>query len=238
MRRLIGDKKERQERGVYVAEGMTLLTELASSSVRSFYIKESAEKECKEIVGRFPDAESIVLSDDVFTSVSDTVSPSGLIAVIEKKTVEAVEGDTVLLLDGVSDAGNVGTIIRTASARGIKTVICVHSCADPFSPKAVRASMGGIFKVNVIESDFDQALKLISDYKLIALDMNGVDINDYRANAKKIVIAVGNEAHGLSEELKKRADDIVSLPMEEGGVESLNASVAMGIAMYMIKKGE
>ena len=224
---------------MYVAEGATLLTELPlSCPVLSFYIKESAENKYRDRIERFPKAEQYVLSDDVFDSVADTVTPGGLIAVIKTEVTATVEGDTVALLDGVSDAGNVGTIIRTASARGIKTVFCIHNCADPYSPKAVRASMGGIFKVNVFETDIDEAKNLLEGYKFIALDMNGVNVESYNANAKKIVICVGNEAHGLSEEVKNIADDIVSIPMEEGGVESLNASVAMGIAMYMIKKGE
>lgn len=239
LRRFINDKKTRQEYGVFVAEGKTLLTELPlSCPVLSFFIKQSVEGECRILSERFPSAEVSVLSDEVFDSVADTVTPSGAIAVIETRYADKAEGDTVILMDGVSDAGNVGTIIRTASARGIKTVFCVHACADPFSPKAVRASMGGIFKVNVVETDVMAALSLLKGYRLIALDMNGTDINEYRSNAKKIVIAVGNEAHGLSEEIRRGADDVVSLPMEEGGVESLNASVAAGIAMYMIKKGE
>ena len=239
LRRLINDKKERQSQDVYVAEGKTLLTELPSSCpVSCFFLKSSLGSDGKKFSDKFPEAEIVVLSDDVFDTVSDTVSPSGVIAVIKRVHSHSIEGDTVVLMDGVSDAGNVGSIIRTASARGIKTVICVHSCADPFSPKAVRASMGGIFKVNAWEEYAEKALELLKDYRLIALDMNGVDIGKYETQAKRIVIAVGNEAHGLSDEIRKRADDVVSLPMEEGGVESLNASVAAGIAMYMIKKGE
>ncbi len=224
--------------GVYVAEGITLLTEIPDDfPVRTFFVRKSNESRSEEIRNRFPEVETLIVNDDVFDSIADTVTPSGLIAVIKKVTYQSVEGDTVLVMDGVSDAGNVGAIIRTACARGIKSVIAIHDCADPFSPKAVRASMGGVFKTKILELSSNNALDLLQSYQKIVLDMGGEDIYSFRSAPQKAII-VGNEAHGVSEEIKSIADATVSIPMVENGVESLNASVAAGIAMYLIKQGE
>ena len=237
LRRLINDKKERQESGLYVAEGVTLLSSVPENcAVKSFFIRASAETKVSEIVNRFSAAETIVLSDDVYDSVSDTVTPSGITAVIERPGSCEIKGNLILVLDGVSDAGNVGTIVRTAVARGISDVVLVHSCADPYSPKAVRASMGGIFKINVIERA-ENAEELLAGYKVITLDMGGENIFEFEPKGK-IALVVGNEAHGVSEEIRNLADATVAIPMKEDGVESLNAAVAAGIAMYLIGKGE
>ena len=237
LRRLNNDKKARQEYSVYVAEGVTLLSAIPEScSVRSFFIRASAESKVSEIVRRFPSAEVVILSDDVYDSVSDTVTPSGITAVIERPGSKKVSGNMILALDGVSDAGNVGTIVRTAVACGIKDVVLAHSCADPYSPKAVRASMGGIFKINVVECGDDFG-KVLDGYTVVTLDMGGENIFGYKPK-EKTALVVGNEAHGVSEEMRALASDTVAIPMEKDGVESLNAAVAAGIAMYLIGKGE
>ncbi len=238
LRRLIADKKAREEEGVYVAEGSIILSELSERDrVLAFFVRQTEEAKTEKIVSRFPGAEKHLLSSDVFDSVSDTVTPSGIIAVVKKRVDLDEPGDTVIVLDGVSDAGNVGTIIRTASACGIEDAVILHSCADPFSPKAVRASMGGIFKTNVRILTIEEAKDFLKDFCVVVLDMKGQSIFDYERK-EKTAIVVGNEAHGVSTEVRTMAQDVVSLPMAKDGVESLNASVAAGIAMYLIKKGE
>lgn len=238
MRRLNNDKKAREENSVYVAEGVTLLSSLSNNcSIKCFFIRASAEEKVKGIVNNFPAAEVCVLSDDVYDSVSDTVSPSGITAVIDRPDPKPIKGDVVLVLDGVSDAGNVGTVIRTAVAAGISDVVTTHSCADPYSPKAVRASMGGIFKINVTECDPGAVKELLDGYSFATLDMGGENIFRFERK-RKTALVVGNEAHGISDEMKALSDITLAIPMVKDGVESLNAAVAVGIAMYLIKKGD
>ncbi len=238
LRRLFAEKKLRQEQNVYIAEGFTLVGDIpVSCEVKSFFVRESENVKGEKIISRFPNAEVTVLSDSVFDSVSDTVSPSGIIALVERNKPEAPQEKTVLVLDGISDAGNMGTIIRTASACGVRSVVCLHSCCDPFAPKSVRASMGGVFYENIIETTEEDFLSVLKGYRIFSLDMGGKDIFSFECAENKAIV-VGNEAHGISDFIRACTTQFLAIPMVQRGVESLNASVAAGIAMYMIKKGE
>lgn len=226
---LIKDKKNRYDAGEFVAEGVTIVKDIPAELISRVFIREGDFDKLSYLAKGKP---CYSVKDDVFDSVADTKTPSGAIAVIKIPVQRAVEGNLALLLCGVSDAGNVGTIIRTACARGIDSVVCVNT-ADPYSPKAVRAAMGGTGKVNICQTDLQSALDMLDDYELIALDMGGICIHDYK-QAGKTVLAVGNEAHGVPAEVLSKADKIISIPMVENGVESLNAAVSVGIAMYLI----
>ena len=135
-----------------------------------------------------------------------------------------------LLLDGVRDPGNLGTIIRTAAAAGYKRIY-LKDCADPFNPKTVRASMSGVFGVTLcsVGEDFSRYLGV----PVYAADMGGENV--FHTEKKDVCIALGGEANGLSPEVRAAAEKIVSVPMEAGS-ESLNVAVAAGILMYALKK--
>ncbi len=229
LRAICRDRKYRYAYGEYVAEGVTIVKDIPDEYVVEIFVKESR---CASLADYFNREKVRIVKDEIFDSVADTVTPSGVIATIKIPTKKEVIGDEVVLLCGLSDAGNVGTIVRTACAKGIKTVVCVET-ADPFSPKAVRASMGGITKVNVVQTSYEEALDMLAGYELIVLDMNGICIYDYK-KADKIIIAVGNEAHGIPAVIRDRSDAILSIPMVNDGVESLNAAVSAGIAIYTI----
>ncbi len=234
LRALYKDKKLRSEEGVFIAEGVNLVKDIPTDySVVSLFIKESKESDLAFLEEKF-DTEAYIVKDGLFDAVADQVTPSGVIALVAKQVPPArPKGDTVLLLDGISDAGNMGTIIRTAAARGIQTIICAD-CTDAFSPKCVRAAMSGTFRVSIIETTLSDALSLLCGYSIIGLDMDGECIYGYKKGDKKIAIAVGNEAHGLSKETREVIDEKLSIPMENG-MESLNAAVSAGIAMYLIR---
>ena len=141
------------------------------------------------------------------------------------------EGVNAVVLDGVQDSGNVGTIIRTAVGAGFSDVYLVDS-ADAFSPKTVRASMGAVLRANVIKARAEELEDYLTGYDKVAMDMGGDDVFSYRPK-RKVAIIVGNEAHGLSDFARKFSDVTLSIPMQ-GGQESLNVAVAAGIAMYVI----
>lgn len=230
LRSLYRDRKNRYLYGEYIAEGVTMVKDLDPASLKEVYIKQS---KADALVECFPAEKTIIVKDEIFDKVADAKTPSGVIATVSLPDSKTVVGDIAVMLCGLSDAGNVGTIIRTACAAGIKTVVCVNS-ADPYSPKSVRASMGAIAKQNIIETDYNKALQMLADYKIITLDMDGICIYDYRLEGKS-VIAVGNEAHGIPDEIRLASDVRLNIPMAKDGVESLNAAVASSIAMYLLQ---
>ena len=229
LRSLYRDKKARYTNREYVAEGATMVKDVEHARVKTYFVRESNLDEFLPIL---KNSEYYVVKDTIFDSIADTVTPSGIIAVLRMDEKNNVEGDEVILLCGLSDCGNIGTIIRTACAKGIKTVVLCES-ADPYSPKSVRASMGGITKINIVIAQYDQALKMLSGYDIVALDMAGKSIYSYQ-KPTKIAIAVGSESHGVPDIIKTNCSDVLSIPMRDDGVESLNASVAAGIAMYLL----
>ncbi len=231
------DKKGRRQCGTYLAEGKKLIREALALGlpVRALYAAEDAV----EFFGEFdalPCAVT-VLSRSVFDRASTERTPEGVMAEIALPSEELRLTGDVLLLDGVSDPGNLGTLIRTAAAAGYETVLAVET-ADAFSPKAVRAAMGGLFRVCVIPTTRENAIATLmdGDYKLIAADMDGEDAFAFTASGK-ICLAVGNEANGLSEEITKSATYTVKIPMQNG-MESLNAAISGSILMYLLKRNK
>lgn len=217
---------------MFVCEGVNLVKDIPPHIVlRELFIKESRYNNLAYLEKKFG-VEAYVLSDSIFDSVADAMSPSGVIAVVDKPETRKVNGDIILLLTGISDAGNLGTIIRTAAARGIDTVVCMD-CCEAFSPKTVRASMGGVCFVNIVECSEREVDAYLDGYNIISLDMGGESIYSYKRKGK-IAIAVGSEAHGIAGFIREKSKKILCIPMAEGRVESLNAAVSAGIAMYLI----
>jgi TrmH family RNA methyltransferase len=147
-----------------------------------------------------------------------------------------VEGDRLLLAEDLQDPGNVGTLIRTANAFGFDGVILAGACADPFGPKAVRASMGAVFRRRVWTMSSGEAI--------LALKEKGVPLvaAALRADAEtlgkwefpqRLALAIGNEGHGLSAEMLEAADRVVRIPMEPGA-ESLNAGAAAAVLLWEV----
>lgn len=171
-----------------------------------------------------------VLEDKVFEYVSDTVSPYGIAAVLKiKKAAFKMPNGKALLLDHIQDPGNLGTIYRTAAACDFKEIYLLN-CVDLYSPKVVRSTLGGLFKVNTYEIDEDEALELVKGTNSAVLDMNGENILTSKLS-KDIVFVCGNEAHGVSEIFKNSCKKVYSLPMKNG-IESLNVAIATAVAMY------
>lgn len=224
------DKKGRREHGLYITEGVKTVNEAVKSNQDILYIV-GVEKRLLEIVSS--SAEIITVTEEVFSYLSDETTPQGVLAVIKTPSfkVQAPMGNA-LILDGVSDPGNMGTIIRTAAAAGYKDVYLIN-CTDPYAPKAVRSSMSGIFFVNIYKGDYDEVFSALDGYAILAADMKGENLFEYTP-PKNYAIAIGNEANGLSMEVKSKAFKTLSIPMSENS-ESLNAAVAASLMMYNLK---
>ena len=180
------------------------------------------------------DDSAIRVSDEVFARLSDEKTPQGILCVVkipEKPLCPPRE--SCLFLDGISDPGNMGAIIRTANAAGYRELYLAE-CTDPYSPKSVRASMSGIFFVNLYTGERKEILSALAGVPILAADMDGENIFSFSPPAK-YVLAIGNEANGISEEVFKAAEYTLKIPMQ-ASQESLNAAVSAGIAMYVLKR--
>ena len=150
-----------------------------------------------------------------------------------KLAEERGEDPFLILLDGIEDPHNLGAIIRTAVAAGYEDVY-LAGCADPFSPKSVRASMSGVFFARIMQGTRQEVLSVLN-VPLIAADMDGEDVFAFRP-PEVFCLAVGSEGSGLSEEVRGVAAYTVRIPMD-ARTESLNAAVSAGILMYALKAG-
>ena len=178
----------------------------------------------------------IYVSKKVFNFLTDVIAPQGILAVVEKpnpNTRIKYDQDIILVLDGIQDPGNLGTILRTADSANLKQIILSSDSADPYNPKVVRSTMGAIFRMNIITTDnLTKTLQMIKKHKfeVVATSLD-TDKSVYDIKYNKKVIIIGNEAKGVSKEIQDLADQRVKIPML-GKTESLNASVAASIMIY------
>ena len=186
--------------------------------------------------GQAPLAEKTVfVSDDVFKTLSDEKSPQGILcrAKIPSLPLVAPKGKA-LFLDGVADPGNVGAIIRTANAAGYSEIYLTKECADPYSPKSVRASMSGVFFTKLYQGERSDILESLKDTPILVADMDGENVFTFNAPGR-FALVIGNAANGVSDEVFACATHTVKIPMSETQ-ESLNAAVSAGIIMYVLQK--
>lgn len=224
----LADKKYRKRSGLYVIEGYRLVTDAQKygADIAAVYVRQS-------VAEQYSFADRTVVADRVFDKLCDTVNGQGVLAVVRKQTDKPTSptGNS-LVLDGLQDPGNVGTLIRTAAACGFSDVYAANS-ADLYSPKVLRSAMSAHFCVGLHECEnIEQAFDLLRDVTVTAADMQGDDVFE-TTFCGKIALVVGNEGNGLSDCTRCRADKIVSLPMSNG-FESLNAAVAGSVIMYQI----
>ena len=231
--RSLRDKKFRKQSGLFVVEGGNIFKDMPDGlSVEYILATEERLDEVQKLI--FSTRVCVyVVSESVMKSLSDTVTPYGLIAVLKTPQVEfSMPKGNALLLDGVSDPGNMGTIIRTAAARGFEDIYLLD-CVDVYSPKVVRATLGGLFKVRLCEVDESEAIDLLDNLNSAVLDFGGEDLTKAEINSP-ILIVTGSEAHGVRDSVLAHSKRILTLPMTNG-IESLNAAVATAVAMYQTK---
>ncbi len=228
--RSLSDKKFRDQTGLYMVESVKLVKDALSlgANVKLVLGTEKGVSALGQI-----DVVTETVSEDIYKYVSEQVSPQGVLALIHKPTTNVAIGGKSLLLDDVADPANVGAIIRTAAACGFKTIYMTEGSADPYSPKAVRSAMGGIFRVNVVRDSIEKLLDCIKNPITVA-DMYGKNVFESKIEGD-FCLVIGNEGKGVSDLVKNKAKYTVSIPMQNG-MESLNAAVSAGILMYALKK--
>ncbi|MCM1546251.1 MAG: RNA methyltransferase [Clostridiales bacterium] len=222
----LAEKKYRKLYGQFIVESVKAVDECLSSGMQV------EEIVCTQnLADKYPSA--IVVTDELFERISTEKTPQGVLAVAKLPQNSAIAPrGSCLLLDRLQDPGNIGTIIRTANAAGYEDIYLVN-CADPYSPKAVRASMGGVFYVNLHESGYDEVFEALKGIPLICADMSGEDIFAFGA-PERFCLCIGNEGDGVSDTVVENSAYKVKIPMRET-CESLNAGVSAAVAMYVLK---
>ncbi|MGN0976772.1 MAG: TrmH family RNA methyltransferase [Faecousia sp.] len=234
VKKLLSSRKAREEAGLFAADGTKLL---------------------REAVRYFPGLETVILSDgveapvpeqvrlvrvpgDVMASISPMASPQGALFVCripEKKAFVPRPG--MLLLDGIQDPGNLGTILRTADALDIPAAL-LEGCADPYSHKVVRSSMGAVFRSDVIQTTWAEAKARCEaagiPVGVTALSDRAVDLR--QAELKNMAVVIGSEGQGVRREILGSAGAELIIPMNPR-CESLNAAIAAAIVMWQMKQG-
>ena len=233
VRKLLSSRKERETAGLFAADGTKLL---------------------QEAIRYCPGLETVILSDgvdadipghcrvvrvpgDVMESISPMASPQGAVFLCrlpEKKPFAPAKG--MLLLDGIQDPGNLGTILRTADALNVPTAI-LEGCADPFSHKVVRASMGAVFRTDVTVTTWEEAKAgcAAAGIPVAVTALRAISQDIRKADVGTMAVVIGSEGQGVRQEILNSAAQALLIPMNEH-CESLNAAIAAAIVMWQMAK--
>ena len=233
VRKLLFSRKERETAGLFAADGTKLL---------------------QEAIRFCPGLETVILSDgvdadipghcrvvrvpgDVMESISPMASPQGAVFLCrlpEKKPFAPTKG--MLLLDGIQDPGNLGTILRTADALNVPTAI-LEGCADPFSHKVVRASMGAVFRTDVTVTTWEEAKAgcAAAGIPVAVTALRAISQDIRKADVGTMAVVIGSEGQGVRQEILNSAAQALLIPMNEH-CESLNAAIAAAIVMWQMAK--
>lgn len=251
-------KKYRDKENLYIIEGIKMSLEV----VNSMSLKQNIEFALysKEILQSINNGDKMLdslknLSDktnviettkEVINYLTSTVTPQGIILVVKKSKkdifnyIKENKNKKFLIVDRVQDAGNLGSIIRSANAFDCKNIICIKGTTDPFSDKVIRSTMGGFLKTNIFEVEKDEIKLLINTLKeqnyniAVTALYNSVEFEEAKLQGKinkKTIFVVGNEANGACDEFLENADIRVRLKMSEDA-ESLNVAMATSICLY------
>lgn len=227
----LNQKKYRDKTGLFLVEGEHLVLEAYKSGcLKELLIEEDT---------LFPlDVETSFVSHNILTYISELDTPPMMIGVCYKKTPHNKEiGNRILALDAIQDPGNLGTIIRSAVAFHVDTIILGKGTVDVYNSKVVRASQGMIFHVNIIELDLENSL---SEYKKNGYQIIGTKVTHGKSlkdieKIEKFVIIMGNEGNGMQESVSGLCDSFIYIDMDEA-CESLNVGVATSIILYELDK--
>jgi len=229
------DRKGRRETGCFLVEGRKMVEEAIASAFPVEAVLVDVDRQGEFALPAGIPAYS--MPGHVLAAVCDTKTPQGIAAVVRMAEVE-LRGPRLVAMDGVQDPGNVGTIIRTADAAGFDGVILTSQCADVFSPKVLRATMGSVFRMGIRVTDDLPGLltRMVQEgASVLSSQLDGEPFYQRSPLNERFVLVIGSEGNGVTDEVKAIATHRVKLPMR-GGAESLNAAVAAGIMMYELTR--
>lgn len=230
--RSLQQKKFRNELNLFVVEGKKMVEEALQSSfiLHSLYTTDNA----------FHHELAIEVNNKEMEMMSSLTTASPYLVVLQKKDNPLPETkvlkDTVLVLDGIADPGNMGTILRTAEWFGIEHVFCSDDCVELYNPKTVQSTMGSLFRTNAYYHPVKELMDYLksNDYRISGADMNGTYIYDHTFQTKEAIV-IGSESHGLRSQMRECIDSYITIPTK-GKAESLNASIATAIIVAEITR--
>lgn len=219
--------KKRKEYNMFIVEGMHLVLEAYKCGyLEEIYLleNESLELDC--------DLDITYVTYEVMEKITSLKTPSNVIGVCKIKEKKEIIGNRVLLLDNIQDPGNLGTIIRSACAFEVSTIVLSKNCVDLYNEKVIRSTQGMIFKINILVDDL---IDVITNLKNDGYVVLGTDVND-GVNVKcikplKYALVMGNEGSGVSDEVKEMCDKNLYIKMSDQ-CESLNVAIATSILLY------
>ncbi len=222
-------KKYRDQTGLFLVEGEHLVEEARKAG----YLKEVLLVDDTQYEAGVPIS---YVSLEIMRELSSLDTPYKVMGVCKKKEEIAILGN-ILILDDVQDPGNIGTIIRSAVAFNIGTIILSPRCADIYSSKVIRASQGMIFHINIVVYDVTKIINELKDmgYKIFGTKVNFSKSLKNVSKPEKFVIIMGNEGNGVSEEVLNMCDDYIYIKMNKA-CESLNVAVATSIILYEMSR--
>ena len=232
VRRLLTSRKERESTGLFVADGTKLLEEAIKwyPGLDTVILSDGLEVDLPDNV------RAVYVPEDVMASISPMETPQGALFLCRMPEKTAfVPKPGMLLLDGIQDPGNIGTILRTADALDIPVAL-LEGCADPYNHKTVRASMGAVFRTPVQQTTWEIAQNECAAHNIpvavTALSDRAVDLRE--AHLSQMAVVIGSEGRGVRPEILDRADRELIIPMNPR-CESLNAAIAAAIVMWQMK---
>jgi len=223
-------RKHRKKEQKFIIEGFHLIEE----AVKSNWVVETIIKtENTESLNYLGSEQVMIVSSSVFAYLSTTETPQGILAVVQMKTSLNYKGDKLLLLDGVQDPGNVGTLIRTADAAGFSAVVLGKGSADIYNDKTVRATQGSLFHLPIMSVDLMEEIPYLQNEGYFICVTTLEESTDYKSvnMDKPFALVMGNEGAGVQSGIQQISDIRVKIPIF-GKAESLNVAVAAGILMY------
>jgi len=239
VRALAGRPKDRRKEGAFLAEGVRLVEEALTAKwpfqlvLYAEGLSERGQAMLEKLRGEGVEVEEV--APNLLTSISETETSQGIIAVLSLATSPIPESPNFLLIpDQIRDPGNLGTLLRTAAAAGVDAVLLPPETADAFAPKVVRAGMGAHFRLPIHSLSWDEIKQVCASSSLQAFlaDMNGQSCWETNFRAP-LALIIGGEAQGASKPAQVLTDIVVSIPMP-GQTESLNAGVAGAVLMFEI----
>ena len=228
----LGQKKFRQQEGVFIAEGPKLVNELLTEHSGSV-LEVFAVKNWIEANGRLAtNCDLTEITEGELEKISQLTTPNQVLAIIKQSTPikpVAEKDKFILALDGIQDPGNLGTIVRIADWFGVQHIVCSEDSADSYNPKVVQSTMGSIGRVNVFYTSLSEWLVEQKDACIYAAVLEGQDITKMQQPAGGVIV-IGNESKGISEAVRQFCNASITIP-QKGKAESLNAAVATGIIL-------
>lgn len=222
------EKKHRDATGLFLVETKHLVIEAYKAGLIKELILDGDEL--------FPmDVKTTYVSKEILKKLSSLETPSKIMAVVKKKPPTDILGEKILILDKIQDPGNLGTIIRSAVAFNIDTIICSKDTVDIYNPKVIRASQGMLFHINLVTHNPETIIHKLKDqdYKIVGTKVtNGHDVRTSSIYSH-FALVIGNEGQGISKNIDQLCDEYLYIKMNEN-CESLNASVAASILLYEI----